>query len=67
MSELHGFRRGDEAIHITHLPKYKKPALLIGNGLCYQKIASFDSEEYAEGFCKMLEKWLEVDKAGEEE
>lgn len=69
MSELHGFRRGDETIHITHLPKYKKPVLLIGNGLCYQKIASFDSEEYAEGFCKMLEKWLGLDKykAGEEE
>lgn len=58
MSELHGFRRGDEIIHITHLPAHKKPVLLIGNGYAYKKIASFDSEEYAEGFCKMLEKWL---------
>ena len=58
MSELHGFRRGEETIHITHLPNYKKPVLLIGNGYCSQKIASFDSEETALGFCKMLEKWL---------
>ncbi len=58
MSELHGFRRGDENIYITHLPTHKKPVLLIRNGYVYQKIASFDSEEYAEGFCKMLEKWL---------
>lgn len=58
MSELYGFRRGEERIHITHLPNYKKPVLLIGNGSCLQKIASFDSEEYAEGFCKLLEKWV---------
>jgi hypothetical protein len=61
MSKLHGFRRGEETIHITHLPNYKKPVLLVGNGLCSQKIASFDSEEAAEGFCKMLEKWLMIE------
>ena len=67
MSELHGFRRGEETIHITHLPNYKKPVLLVGNGLCLQKIASFDSEEYAEGFCNLLGKWLGIiDKAGSE-
>ena len=60
MAELHGFRRGEETIHITHLPDYKKPVLLIGNGFRSQKIASFDSEEYAEGFCEMLEKWLNI-------
>ena len=58
MSKLHGFRRGEEIIHITHLPNYKKAVLLVGNGLCSQKIASFDSEEAAEGFCKLLDKWL---------
>lgn len=58
MSELHGFRRGDEIIHITHLPTHKKPVLIIGNKYACQKIASFDREEDAEGFCKMLEKWL---------
>lgn len=60
MSKLHGFRRGEETIHITHLPDHKKPVLLIGNGGRYRKIASFDSEEYAEGFCKLLEKWLGI-------
>lgn len=58
MSKLHGFRRGEEIIHITHLPNHKKPVLLVGNGNCAQKIATFDSEEYAEGFCDMLSKWL---------
>ena len=58
MSDLHGFRRGEETIHITHLQNHKKPVLLIGNGYCSQKIASFDSEECAKGFCEMLDKWL---------
>ncbi len=61
MSELHGFRRGEESIHITHLQNHKKPVLIIGNGLCFQKIASFDSEEYAKGFCEMLDKWLQIE------
>jgi hypothetical protein len=65
MSELHGFRRGEEAIHITHLPNYKKPVLLIGNTNCLRKIASFDNEEAAETFCKMLDKWLMVESEGE--
>ena len=58
MSKLHGFRRGEETIHITHLPNYKKPVLLVGNRYCSQKIASFGSEEMAEGFCKLLDRWL---------
>ena len=67
MSELHGFRRGEETIHIAHLPNYKKPVLLIGNGYCSQKIASFDSEEYAERFCKLLDKWLGLIDVAESE
>lgn len=61
MGKLHGFRRGEETIHITHLSNYKKPVLLIGNRYCSQKIASFDNEEAAETFCKMLDKWLMVE------
>ena len=61
MSELHGYRRGEETIHITHLPYYKKPVLLIGNGYCSQKIASFDNEECAKFFCETLDKWLMVE------
>ena len=61
MSDLHSFRREEETIHITHLPNHKKPVLLIGNGYCSQKIASFDSEECAKGFCEMLDKWLGIE------
>ena len=59
-NEMHGFRRGNEIIHITHLPAHKKPVLLIGNDNCCQKIASFNSEEDAEAFCKLLDDWLEI-------
>lgn len=65
MSELHGFKSGNETIHITHLPNYKKPVLLIGNDYCLHKIASFDSEECAEGFCKILEKWFGISNKSE--
>lgn len=66
MSELYGFRRGEEIIHITHLPNYKKPVLLVGNSLCSRKIASFDSEECAKWFCEMLDKWLQAESEEEE-
>ena len=66
MSELHGFRRGEERIHITHLPTHKKPVLLVGNSFRLQKIASFDSEECAKGFCEMLDEWLQAESEEEE-
>ena len=59
MSKLGGIRRGDEYIYVTHLQTHKKPVLCLGNGCVIQKIASFDSEEYAEGFYKLLLKWVE--------
>lgn len=58
MSKLGGIRRGDEYIYVTHLPTHKKPVLCLGNGCVIQKIASFDSEEYAEGFYGLLLKWF---------
>lgn len=64
-SKIHGFRRGNEVIHITHLTTHKKPALLIGNEYCCQKIALFDNDEAAEDFCKMLSKWLGIDEQKE--
>ena len=65
---MNGIRRGDEVIYITHIQGYKKPVLAIGNGCVIQKIASFDSDEYAVGFCKMLNKWFGLeDQLWEEE
>lgn len=55
---MSGFRRGDEFIFITQVPLLKKPCLLIGTKYDMQKIASFDSQEYADGFAKMLGKWF---------
>ena len=63
---MNSFRRGDEYICITHFPGLKKPVLAVGNCYVVQKIASFDSEEYAEGFNKMLNKWFGFDLEAEE-
>ncbi len=62
MSELHGFRKGDEIIHITHLKGYKKPILMMGNGYSVWKVGSFDSEDSARMFQEMLARWLEVEE-----
>jgi hypothetical protein len=55
---MSGFQRGDEVIYISKVPKLKRPCLLIGNKYCVQKIATFDSQEYADGFAKMLGEWF---------
>lgn len=62
---MNGILRGDEVIYITHLQGYKKPVLTIGNRCVIQKIASFDSEEYAESFCEILNRWLGLDVKNE--
>lgn len=59
---MNGIRRGNEVIYITHLPGLKKPVLAIGNGYVIQKIATFDNEEVAEGFSKMLNEWFELEE-----
>ena len=53
-----GYKRGNEAIYITHLPDRKRPCLAIGNGCVIHKIATFDTEEEAEAFYQMLGAWL---------
>ena len=55
---MNGLSRGDEVIYITYIQGYKKPVLAIGNQYVMQKIASFDSEEHAEAFSKMLNRWF---------
>lgn len=59
---MNSYRRGDEYVGITHLPGYKKPVLAIGNQNVIRKVASFNSEEDAEVFCLLLNKWLGFDK-----
>ena len=59
---MNGIRRGDEVIYITHLQGYKKPVLMIGNRTVVQKIASFDSEDFAESFSEMLNRWCKIEK-----
>ena len=63
---MSGFQRGDEVIYISQVPTLKKPCLLIGTKYAVQKIASFDSQEYADGFAKMLAEWFEAEVEDEE-
>ena len=60
MSELGGYKKGDEHICVTHIPERKKPVLMIGNEFVMTKMATFDSEETAEIFYDMLGRWLGV-------
>jgi len=59
---VNSFKRGNERIYITHFPGLKKPVLAVGYENVIQKIASFDSEDCAEGFCSMLGRWFGCDK-----
>lgn len=58
MSNLGGISRGDEHIYVKHLPGHKRPVLCIGNGCVIKKLASFDNDECAESFYKLLLKWV---------
>ena len=62
---MNGWNWKNEHIQVTHIPKNKKPVLLIGNEYLLWKIASFDSEEDADDFCRMLNRWLGLDGRGE--
>lgn len=59
---MNSFKRGDECIYITHFPTLKKPVLAVRDGNAIRKIATFDSEVYAERFCDMLNKWFGLEK-----
>lgn len=59
---MNGIHRGDEVIYIMHCTGYKKPVLMIGNRNVVQKIASFDSEDFAEAFSEMLNRWFGIEK-----
>ena len=64
---MNSYAMGNEYIYITHLPGLKKPVLAVGNGNVLYKVASFDSEEDAEGFSLMLGRWFGVDREVEYE
>lgn len=56
------FIKGDETIYICEIKEYKKPVLMVGLGYIVHKIASFNSEEEADYFIDMLERWLGTEK-----
>ena len=56
--------KGEESLWITHLPDLKKPVLLIGGEYAVHKVASFNSEEAAEEFSRLFERWLGIGGAG---
>lgn len=54
------YRKGSDRISICYMSGKKKPCLLIGEGSTYRKVASFDDDEAADMFEKMLEYFLGI-------
>lgn len=54
------YRKGGDKISISYLPGKKKKCLLIGEGYILTKVASFDDDEAADMFEKMLEYFLGI-------
>lgn len=54
------YKKGNMVMSVTYVPRRKKKCLLIGDGLYYQKVASFDTDEDADDFEKFLEAFLGV-------
>ena len=60
MAEFGTVAKGKDRIGVTHFPNCKRPCLFIGNGCVIQKVATFNSEEHAEGFYRMLLRFLDL-------
>ena len=60
MNEIFKRDEDGEMIYFTYLPDLKKPVLAIGNKNVIHKVASFDNEECAEQFCRLLKRWFNI-------
>ena len=58
---LSGYRKGDLAIGVTHIPYRKRPALYVEKGSTIYPYAYFKSEEEANKFLYELGKLLGVE------
>ena len=56
------YRKGDTVISVTNIPGRKKKCLLLGTNVYLQKVASFDDDEAAEMFEKVLEHFCGINK-----
>lgn len=52
------FTRGEERIAIMRIPERKHKVLAIGKDNVFQPIASFTSDESADQFEEMLDRWF---------
>ena len=50
----------NQAIWITDVRERKKPVLMIGNGNCFNVVASFSNDRASFEFTEFLKKFLEL-------
>ena len=48
------YRKGDTVMSVTNVPNRKNKCLLLGTDLYLQKVASFDDDEAADMFEKVM-------------
>ena len=58
---MSGINRGHETIYIQHMGGYNKPVLLFAEGNVIRKLASFDNDESAEIFNRLLCEWFGIE------
>ena len=63
---MSGINRGQETIYIQHMGGYKKPVLLYAKENVLRKLASFDNDESAEFFNRLLNKWFGLEVTDED-
>lgn len=53
-------KKTGNAIHVSTLPRQKKPSLIISDEIGYKKVASFLSDEDADDFAQHMAKMIGV-------
>lgn len=58
--------KDDDCIAITKDPLHKRKGLYIGNRYCIQRVATFSSDEFADGFDKYFAAFLGLAEGAED-
>lgn len=58
--------KGDDCISITTDPCHKRKGLYVGNRYCIQRVATFASDEIADGFDKYFAAFLGLAEGAED-
>ena len=59
--------KGDDCISITTDPDHKRKGLYVGNRYCIQRVATFASDDFADGFDKYFAAFLGLAEGAEDD